>query len=121
MSFLQLNAEMADDDSWKSARTLFVKDLSTKKRKFFETSTLDNLLEDTIAAQKKHENNSRLRHISKKLKPFVSAIDQYDRALDMFFNIYSIATALLWRSIKVLLHVWSRSLAFNSFFFTILH
>lgn len=84
---------------------LFVKDLSIEEQKLFETSTLDNLLESAIAAQKEHEENSRSRIISKKLEPFVSAIDQYGRALDIFSNTYSIAMAPLWGSVRVLLHV----------------
>ena len=96
---------MADNDPWESARMLFVKDLSIEEQKLFETSTLNNLLENAIAAQKEHEENSHSRTISKKLEPFVSAIDQYGRALDMFSNTYSIAMAPLWGSIRVLLHV----------------
>lgn len=96
---------MADIDPWESARTLFMKDLSNEEQKIFKTSTLDNLLESAAAAQKEHEENSRLRHISKKLEPFVSAINQYGHALDVYCNTYSIAMAPLWGSVRVLLHV----------------
>lgn len=96
---------MIDIDPWKSACTLFMKDLSTDEQRLFETSTLDNLLETAVAAQKEHEENSHSRHISKKLEPFISAIDQYGRALDVYSNTYSIAMAPLWGSVRVLLHV----------------
>lgn len=96
---------MADMNPWESARALFVKDLSTEEQKLFETSTLDNLFESAVAAQKEHEENSHSRHISQKLEPFVSAIDQYGRALDLYSNTYSIAMAPLWGSVRVLLHV----------------
>ena len=96
---------MADFDPWESARTLFVKDLSNEEQRLFETSTLDNLIDSAVAAQKEHEENSHSRHISKKLEPFVSAIDQYGRALDVYSNSYSIAMTPLWGSVRVLLHV----------------
>lgn len=96
---------MTDNDPWESARTRFVEDLSPEEEELFEKSTLDNLLKSAVAAQKEHEENSHSRHISKKLEPFISAIDQYGRALDAYSNTYSIAMAPLWGSIRVLLHV----------------
>lgn len=92
-------------DPWEYARAMYMKDLSTEEQKLFETSTLENLLDSTVVAQGEHEEKSRLRHISKKLEPFCSAIDQYSQALDVYTNIYSIAIAPIWGSIRVLLHV----------------
>ena len=92
-------------DPWEAARSQYVEDLSAEERKLFETATLDNLLSTTIAAQKEHEETSHSRHISKKLEPFISAISQYGKALDIFSNTYSLAMAPLWGGIRVLLHV----------------
>lgn len=96
---------MAEIDPWESARTSFEKDLSIEERRLFETSTPDNLLKSAVAAQKEHQENSHSRCISRKLEPFISAIDQYGRALDTFSNTYSIAMTPLWESVRVLLHV----------------
>lgn len=92
-------------DPWEAARIQYTKDLSTEEQKLFESATLGNLLDGTIAAQKEHEEKSRLRHVSKKLEPLVSAVSQYGTALDVYTNTYSIAMAPLWGSIRVLLHV----------------
>jgi hypothetical protein len=97
---------MADSDPWQSARARFLEDLSTEERKLFETTTtLENLLDSTAAAQQEHQERSLSRHISKKLGPLLSAITQYGRALDVYSNTYSLAMAPLWGSIRVLLHV----------------
>lgn len=82
-----------------------MKDLSNEEQKLFETSTLENLFETVVEAQKEHEENSHSRHVSKKMEIFIDAIDQYGRALDTYFNTYSIAMTFLWGSIRVLLHV----------------
>ena len=97
---------MANMDPWESARVLYLKDLSDEEQRLFETSTLENLLDSTAAAQKEHEEKSHSRHVSKKLEPFLNAIDQYAQALDVYSNIYAIAVAPIWGSIRVLLHVW---------------
>lgn len=91
-------------DPWEAARAQFVNDLSAEEQKLFETATLDNLLESTVAAQQEHQHQSYLRRASKKLEPLVDAISQYGKALDVFSSTYS-AIALLWGSIRVLLHV----------------
>ena len=92
-------------DPWEAARTQYMKDLSNEEQKLFETATLDNLLDSTIAAQEEHEEKSHSRYVSKKLEPLVSAVSQYSMALDIYANTYSIAMAPLWGSIRVLLHV----------------
>ena len=96
---------MADIDPWEYARAMYMKDLSTQEQKLFESSTLETLLDSTVVAQKEHEEKSHLRQVSKKLEPFLSAIDQYSHALDVYTNIYPIAIAPIWGSIRVLLHV----------------
>ncbi|MCJ1267662.1 hypothetical protein MMC22_007548 [Lobaria immixta] len=92
-------------DPWEAARTQYMKDLSEKEQKLFETATLYNLLDSATAAQKEHEEKSHSRYVSKKLEPLVSAVSQYGTTLDIYANTYSIAMAPLWGSIRVLLHI----------------
>lgn len=99
---------MANSDPWERARVEFMKDLSKEEQALFETATLDNLLNSTLAAQQEHEQNSRAREISRKLEPFVNAIEQYGKALDVYANTYSLAMAPLWGSVRVLIHVSAR-------------
>lgn len=96
---------MSEIDPWEAARAQFVNDLSAEEHKLFETTTLDNLLESTIAAEQGHQQQSYSRRVSKKLEPLVDAIAQYGKVLDVFSSTYSIAMAPLWGSIRVLLHV----------------
>jgi hypothetical protein len=84
-----------------------MEDLDEEEKKIFATASLENLFYSASAAQKDYEEKSRSRAISRKLEPFVGAIDQYGKALDVYSNTYSLAMAPLWGSIRVLLHVES--------------
>ncbi|KAL9610656.1 MAG: hypothetical protein Q9167_004665 [Letrouitia subvulpina] len=91
---------MSETDPWKAARAKFTSDLNAEEKALFETATIDNLLESTLAAEKEHQQKSYSRKASKKLEPLVDAISQYGKALDIFSNTYSIAMAPLWGSIR---------------------
>lgn len=90
---------------WLLARNRYMEDLTEEERKTFTCASLENLFYVASAAQKTHEEESRARAISRTLEPFVAAIDQYGKALDVYSNTYSLAMAPLWGSIRVLLHV----------------
>ncbi|KAF2228499.1 hypothetical protein EV356DRAFT_477061, partial [Viridothelium virens] len=96
---------ISTQDPWLQARNLYMKDLNEEEQKVFETASLENLLDSTNVARKSHEEQSRMRNISRKLEPFVNAICQFGEALDVFSNTYAIAMAPLWGSVRVLLHI----------------
>ena len=95
------------ENPWLLARSRYMDDLDEEEKKIFATASLENLFYSASAAQKDYEENSKCRAISRKLEPFVGAIDQYGKALDVYSNTYSLAMAPLWGSIRVLLHVES--------------
>lgn len=95
----------ASKDPWQAAHDTYMKDLNAEEQALFATATLDNLLTSTEKAQKQHQDESKSRHILKKLQPLVDAIDQYGRALDIYASTCCWAMGPLWGSIRVLLHV----------------
>ncbi|KAI9769861.1 MAG: hypothetical protein M1839_003580 [Geoglossum umbratile] len=97
----------APTDPWQLARNRYMEDLDEGEKTTFATASLENLFYSASAAQKDHEKKSISRAISQRLEPFVSAIDQYGAALEVYTTTYSLAMAPLWGSIRVLLHVKS--------------
>ncbi|KAI9857208.1 MAG: hypothetical protein M1813_008570 [Trichoglossum hirsutum] len=67
---------------WLLARDRYMEDLNDEEKEVFATASLENLLHSASAAQKEHEN-SRSRALSRRLEPFVAAISQYGKALDL--------------------------------------
>lgn len=98
-------------DPWQAAHATYMKDLNAEEQALFAMATLDNLLNSTNIAQKRHQDESKSRYIFNKLEPLINAIDQYGKVLDVYASTYSLAMAPLWGSVRVLLHVM---LAFHS-------
>jgi hypothetical protein len=84
-----------------------MEDLNEEEKKTFATASLENLFYSASAEHKDYEEKSISRAISRRLKPFVSAVDQYGAALDVYTNTCPLAMAPLWGSIRVILHVES--------------
>ena len=101
-------------DPWFRARNCYMEDLNEDEKRVFETASLKNLFDSTLAAQQDHEQNSKSRELSKKLKPLTDAILMYSEALDVYTNTYPLAIGPLWGSIRVLLRVKSNSNYFTS-------
>lgn len=89
---------------WLLARDRYMEDLNDEEKEVFATASLENLFHSASAAQKEHEENSRSRALSRRLEPFVAAISQYGKALDVYSNSASVICPV-WGSIRVLLHV----------------
>ncbi len=92
-------------DPWLLARNRYMEDLNEEEKKAFATASMENLFYSASAAQKDHKEKSKSRATSSKLEPFVAAVDQYGRALDVYSNTYSLVMGPLWGSIRVLLQV----------------
>ncbi len=94
-------------DPWIFARNRYVQDLNEEEKLLFANASPENLFLSTYAAQRDHDENNRSRAVFRKLEPFVAAVEQYSRALDIYTNTFALAMAPLWGSIRVLLHVES--------------
>jgi hypothetical protein len=106
--------QYAPTDPWSLACNRYMQDLNEEEKKLFANASLENVFCDANAAQKDHEATSKSRSIVRKLGPFISAIDQYGAALDIYSNSYPLAMSPLWGSIRVLLHVKSKLHLFSA-------
>ncbi|TVY93107.1 Ankyrin [Lachnellula willkommii] len=96
-------AALGNDDPWTIAKTRFLADLDDKERELFLNATLENLYYSTSNANRQDAENSKTRATTRRLGPFVSAIENYGKALDTFSNIAPLYLAPIWGSIRVVL------------------
>jgi hypothetical protein len=102
-----MTAILPNEDAWTRARDRYLEDLTDTERAMFKEASIEAILYDASAAEKKHGVSSKTRALSKKLEPLVSAIDQYREAMDVYVNAYPLALSPLWGSIRVVLYVKS--------------
>ena len=94
-------------DAWIRARDRYVEDLNEEEQQRYFKASPESLLDDARAAEQSHGEKSTTRSVMEKLQPFVTAIEQYGEAIDVYSSTYSLALGPIWGSIKVLLHVSS--------------
>ncbi|KAK3169678.1 hypothetical protein OEA41_009062 [Lepraria neglecta] len=82
-----------------------LEDLTNEEQAMFDKVSIEAVLYDASAAEKKHGVCSKSRALSKKFEPLVSAIDQYGEAIDVYANAYPLALSPLWASIRIVLHL----------------
>ena len=92
-------------DAWIRARDRYAEDLTAEERAMFNAATIETVFYDASAAEKKHAASSKTRDLMSKLDPFVTAIEQYGEALDVYSNAYPLVLSPLWGSLRVVLHV----------------
>jgi hypothetical protein len=107
-------APIVPTDAWARARDRYLEDLTEDEKNIFINASLENLFYSASAAQKVHQAKSTTRHLATKLQPFVDAIEQYGRALDVYASMSSLILCPLWGSVRVLLHVESTCCTDNS-------
>jgi hypothetical protein len=98
------------DDPWFRALDKFREDLSAEERDVYSNATLENLIDTASAAQKLHQQNSKLQRIASKLQPFTAAIEQYGAALDVYSNTSGVIACPVWGTLRVLLKVCAMQL-----------
>lgn len=94
-------------DPWSLALSRYIEDLNEEEKSVFANASLENLFYSTSVAQREHQETSKSRALSARLEPFVTAIDQYSVALDIYSNSSPLVMSPIWGSIRVLLHVES--------------
>ncbi|KAL8684681.1 MAG: hypothetical protein Q9224_006190, partial [Gallowayella concinna] len=92
-------------DAWTRARDRFVEDLSEEERGLYKRASPETILYEASAAEKFHTSSSTGVKTADKLKPVIAAIEQYDKALDIYANAYPLVLSPLWGSIRVVLHL----------------
>ena len=91
------------DDPWELAKARFLNELDPTERDIFNNATIENLFYTTSNANRADAERSRIRSISQKLGPLVSAIESYGKALDVFSQIAPLYLSPIWGSIRVVL------------------
>ena len=82
-----------------------MEDLTHEEQQLYLQASPEIIFYDASAAEKSHDASSTSRGLMNKLQPFISAIEQYSQALDVYSNAYPLALSPLWGSIRVLLLV----------------
>ncbi len=73
-------------DAWIRARDRYLEDLDEEEQQRYFKASPESLLDDTSAAEKSHSTKSTTRSVMAKLQPFVTAIEQYGEAIDVYSN-----------------------------------
>ena len=92
-------------DAWIRARDRYAEDLTAEERAMFNAATIETVFYGASAAEKKHAASSKTRDLMSKLDPFITAIEQYGKAIDVYSNAYPLVLSPLWGSVRVVLHV----------------
>ena len=100
-----MSSYLPSHDAWTRARNRYTEDLSHEEKQLYLQASPEMIFYDASAAEKSHGASSTSRGLMNKLQPFISAIEQYSQALDVYSNAYPLALSPLWGSIRVLLLV----------------
>ena len=98
-------ADTVSYQPWVSAKERFVAGLSEHERTLFERVSIENIYYTASNAQKKHEESSKLRKISRQLQPLTKALDEYGQALDVLSNSFSLYICPVWGGVRVILSI----------------
>lgn len=71
------------------------------------TASLEGILADVQRAEEKHSEGSKARKLSRRLRPVISGIEQYGKAVDILTGAAQGILSPLWGGIRILLHVSS--------------
>ncbi|KAL2039046.1 hypothetical protein N7G274_008095 [Stereocaulon virgatum] len=102
-----MTATLPNEDAWTRAKDRYLEDLTDTERALFNKASIETILYDASAAEKRHCASTKSRALSKKLEPLVSAIDQYGEAMHVYVNAFSPVLSPLWGSIRVVLYLAS--------------
>ena len=91
-------------DAWTRARNRFIEDLTADEKRLYFQATPESILYDASAAEKRNKEDRTSRAVFEKLQPFIEAVDQYGRALDVFANTYPLVMSPLWGFLQATQH-----------------
>ncbi len=102
-----MTSHLPSQDAWTRARNRYTEDLTHEEKQWYLEASPELIFYDASAAEKRHGASGTSRGLMDKLQPFVTAIEQYGQALDVYSNAYPLALSPLWGSIRVILMVGS--------------
>lgn len=71
------------------------------------TASLEEILADVQRTEERHSEGSKARKLSRRLRPMISGIEQYGKAVDILTGAAQGILSPLWGGIRILLHVSS--------------
>lgn len=93
-------------DAFERARIAFVADLSTEEAALISaTSKPEELLHDVESLEAQHKDQSKIRHLLERLRPFVEGVKLYEKAFDILINLKPEVLSIIWGSARVILSV----------------
>ncbi|KAF1829093.1 hypothetical protein BDW02DRAFT_602854 [Decorospora gaudefroyi] len=90
---------------WEIAKARFLDGLTPAESKQFQEATPENLFYGASSAQKRHATDSRSWLLQERLSSLVDAIEDYGKALGVFFNTHGLILSPLWGSLRIILHI----------------
>lgn len=107
---------VADLASLQTHAEAFFESLSPKEKEQYEASKIAGALLNEVAEfDAEHSKTSGLRSWSQKLVPFIAAVEQYGKCLDVFANSSDLLCPI-WGGLRVVLHVRSDAIFFAAGF-----
>ena len=92
-------------DPWIQSRDQFLSTLSAEEKQVYDGASLTAIVAELDFLQAEHEEGSRSRNVSEKIRPFTTALRHYEQALDVFVNAQPMVMSPLWGGLRVLLKV----------------
>lgn len=96
-------------EPWAAAKARFLEGLPDDQQSLLEKTSLEDLFYQASVGRKGYEADSKLWSMQRKLGPFIDAIEDYSKAMDVFSNSSTILCPL-WGSVRIVLHVGRESL-----------
>lgn len=97
----------ASQEAWDIAKARFLGGLEDNERTTFQEATVENMFYTSSNTEREDRKASKTRSVLTTMQPFVSAVEDYGKAMDTYSNIASLYIAPIWGSVRVVLAIAS--------------
>lgn len=100
-------------NAWETAKARFMEGLDPAEKIIFNEATVENLFYSSSVAEKQDSRDSKVRSAIEKIKPLITALEDYGKALDVYVQISPLHLSPIWGSIRVVLVIASAHSKFH--------
>ncbi|KAL9609331.1 MAG: hypothetical protein Q9167_005897 [Letrouitia subvulpina] len=93
-------------DAWTVARKRYLESLTTEDQATFQHGSLDSVLAEFTHIEATHRAASFSRKWGLRMKPFLTSLEQIDRAMNTFASVQPMPAALIWGSVQLVMRVF---------------
>lgn len=93
-------------DAWSIARKKYLESLTTEDQATFQHGSLDSVLAEFTQIESAHRAASFSRKWGSRMKPFLTSLEQIDRAMNTFASVQPMPAALIWGSVQLVMRVF---------------